>query len=229
MKLGSLMLCASLAAGCVPLRMMGGGGNDERRHESTHEEDAVDLALFGCFRELAREADYMKDPVDGADNVRRALKAIEDAQAIANATPSIAERTWPFPWSGEREGHAPIGVTPGLADCRTKLASYRARLEVLAEQHGRDVDARHKLEDDDLKQAIATVGPQRRSVLRLHGLPEQYKHGTDWQRDGHWTYTREARDIGNQFYECDISYFFEEEKLVASNASPQNCGNVVRP
>lgn len=227
MKLVSLVLCAALAMGCIPLNTLRG---DESRHRSTKEEDAVDLALLFCFKELAARDDdnYVNGPISAVDNVRRAIKNIEDAQAIASADRSIADRTWPFPWNNKQR-YAPIGVVPGLARCRTELPDLMARWQALADRDKRQDDANEKLADEDLKQAIATVGPQRRSVLRLHGLPREYKHGAEWQRESHWHYGHEAGDTQNGFYICQISYFFEDEKLVASNETPRNCANIVRP
>src|SRR5262245_41620217 len=100
MKLGPLVLCASLATGCIAMTALRG---DESRHQSTKEEDAVYFAFVRCFRELEGEAGYTEDPVTRWNNVRFAIKSVQDAQAIANADRSIAERTWPFPWNrGER-------------------------------------------------------------------------------------------------------------------------------
>lgn len=225
MKLVSLMLCAALTMGCVALNTLRG---DESRHKSTKEEDAVHLALLFCFRELTAEEDnYVNGPISAVDNIRRAMKNVEDAQAIASADRTIADRTWPFPWN--KASYAPIGVVPGLARCRTELPVRSARWQALAERNQREDDANEKLIDEVLKQAIATVGPQRRSVLRLHGLPREYKPGTEWQRESHWNYGHEAGSTQTGFYFCQISYFFEDEKLVASNETPRNCANIVRP
>lgn len=212
--------CAALQnAGLIP------------HHRDTPAEEDVSSALADCRTEIQAGQDdktYWNGPGEGVERVKIALARVEKAKQRAAADPDLAEQTWPFPWN-QAADHDPIQVRAGLARCDRELPPLLAKWQQQVDDYRAEKKARRDRTKADFEAAVASVGPRRKLVLKLHGLPRQYDEDEGWKAADRWSYAFQRGDTVNGFYTCQVSYFFQDEELVASNANPPHCANIINP